>query len=122
MSYKKLVIALLMASCPYASYALFCPSNFNVINIGDSIDSVKQLCGKPDSEKSKEEPKPAPQEWTYYIAQATLPGMPIQAASQSAGTFKTTFSFDKEGKVVSINANGLGIGSTTTCGTPIPLG
>ena len=41
-------------SYPTLSYAFFCPSNFNQINIrGDSIEQVQQTCGNPDEKKQK---------------------------------------------------------------------
>jgi len=92
---------------------MFCPSNFNSINVGDSIDSVIAACGKPDSQVSNKEKAPQPQEWSYYIA--TTPGQP--------GTMKLTIAFDATGTAINISVNGSGMPQTQICnGNQIQLG
>lgn len=73
------------------SFAIFCPSNFNIINDGDNIERVKALCGPPSSESNYEPSKPTAQEWTYYI----------QTNSMNAGTSKMSVVF-KDDKVINI--------------------
>jgi len=114
---KKIIAITLLFFCPYVSYAMFCPTNFNLVSLGDSIDSVKEKCGKPDSEKTKEMPKPEPQEWTYFTTQTVSTGTSYQAT----GTLKTTVTFDKDDKAINISVNGIGVGESTICGTPIQL-
>jgi hypothetical protein len=38
------------------------------------------------------------------------------------GTLKTSITFDKDGKAISIMVNGIGVGSSTICGNSIQLG
>jgi hypothetical protein len=103
---------------PTLSYAFFCPTNFNQIDFGNTMDQVQQQCGKPDLQETKEVGPPGPQEWTYFINQTQLLGTP----QQSQGTLKTTIDFDKDGKAINITANGIGVGATTICGQNIQLG
>ena len=117
MLHKKIFLVTLLSLNPVFAYALTCPTNFSIINIGDSLESVKQACGKPDAEKTKEEPKPTPQEWTYYTSQTISPG----TSYQTSGTLKTTITFDKDDKAINISVNGIGVGQSTICGTPIQL-
>jgi len=95
-------------------FALFCPGNFNQIEIGDSLRDVVQACGAPTSSKrySKTEGSGAPQEWVYYR----------KLQPTDAGTMKTAVAF-VDGKVINISVNGLGAGSTNVCGnTSINVG
>jgi hypothetical protein len=87
---------------------MFCPSNFNAINIGDSMAQVEAQCGKPANQKSTKEDSNVPQEWTYYIA---APSDPLT----SYGTVKLTLAF-VGGKVVNISSGGYSVGATTVCG------
>jgi hypothetical protein len=112
------LLSSLVLFTPILSFAFTCPTNFNIINVGDSIESVKAICGKPDSETSKEVPKDTPQEWTYYTsANVASPG-----SYSTSGTLKSSISFDKDGKVINLSVNGIGVGESTMCGSPIRLG
>lgn len=102
---------------PNISFALLCPKNFNVIQIGDSIDVVKAKCGKPDTEFKKEVEKQGPQEWTYFLKQTVATG----TSYESTGTLKMTIAFDKNDKAINLNVNGIGVGESTVCGQPIQL-
>lgn len=104
---------------PTLSYAFFCPNNFNQINFGDDIEMVRLKCGAPDKEEKKTEEPNVPQEWSYYIPQTVSMGGGNQ---QESGTLKTSITFDKEGKALNISVNGLGVGSSTICGSNIALG
>lgn len=109
-------LILLLISHP--AFAFFCPSNFNQIAEGDSIETVTQKCGKPDKQTTKEVKEEGPQQWNYYIPQTvTTAGL-----SPMQGTLKTEVSFDKNGKALNISVNGIGVGSSTICGTVIQLG
>lgn len=104
---KSIWIIILLSNLLFTSAwaDMFCPKNFNSINIGDSLDTVIKACGKPDAKKtSKKQPFQA-QEWVYYIA--SYPGM--------QGTLKTTVAFDNSGKVVNISVNGAGLSETQIC-------
>jgi hypothetical protein len=104
----KVILQFLLLSCLLLSNAwadLFCPNNFNSINLGDTLNSVLQACGKPDSQKVTKKMPFEPQEWTYYVQ--SYPGMP--------GTLKTTVAFDQKGKVINISVNGAGLSQTQIC-------
>src|SRR3990167_5597759 len=112
---KFLLLSLFM---PTISFAMFCPTNFNLIDIGDTIEKVDQACGPPDSKETKETDKNVPQEWSYYIPQTVGTG----TSYQQEGTLKTTITFDDKGKAINISVNGIGVGASTICGKSIQLG
>lgn len=73
----KYFISFLLFIFSVVSYAMFCPTNFESINIGDSIDKVKMICGQPNSEQNSQG-QSSSEEWHYYVkssavSQATLP-------------------------------------------------
>ena len=103
---------------PSMSFAMFCPGNFNLINIGDSIDRVAQACGKPDSQETKNVSPNVPQQWDFYVPLSVGTG----TAYQQQGTMKLTVVFDKDGKAINISVNGTGVGNTPICGNMIQLG
>lgn len=111
-----LFIALLIA--PSLSYALFCPKNFNLIKLGDTIESVDAACGAPDKKEEKVTDKPVPQEWDYYINQT----IGINTPYQQIGSLKSSFAFNDKGILINIMVNGVGVGGSTACGAPINLG
>ncbi len=105
---------------PTSLFAFFCPSNFNQINVGDTIAQVIQQCGKPDSQNdTKKTDENVPQQWDYYVPQTVATsGM---AAAQ--GTLRTQITFDANGNAINISVNGIGVGSSSICGnTNISLG
>jgi len=103
---------------PLSGFAFFCPTNFNQINMGDSIETVTTVCGKPDAQEERDEKPTNPQEWSYYLTQAT----PTTFPSVPTPTQKTTFAFDDKGILVNITVGGLGTGSTSLCGPLVQLG
>lgn len=117
---KRILFFSLLHFLPITAYAFFCPTNFNQIDYGNSIEEVIQQCGKPDNEKGSLESndKIIPQEWNYFIYQtvATTNLSPVQ------GTLKTSITFDENDKAINISVNGIGVGSTTICNQPIQLG
>ncbi|OAI47166.1 hypothetical protein AYO45_05960 [Gammaproteobacteria bacterium SCGC AG-212-F23] len=96
---------------PYstASVALFCPGNFNQINLGDTTAQVIAQCGKPDEEKTTKVEPTQPQEWNYYMV-----ADPSNSSPQ--GSLKMSVAFDANKKVVNITVNGTSLVSTTLCG------
>lgn len=108
---KKISLLFLLTTYATSSYALFCPNNFNEINIGDSIEKVTQQCGKPSSEKSYESKINEPQEWNYYVQM--VPGQ--------QGSIKMTIAFANN-KVINMSVNGVGLTQTEICGGTIQLG
>lgn len=105
---------------PSISVAFFCPTNFNQIDFGMTVDQVIQACGKPvDIKESVKQNDNVPQEWSYYIPQTVNMG----GSSQNAqGTLKTNVTFDSKGKAINISVNGIGVGATMICGQNIQLG
>lgn len=99
-------------------FAFTCPTNFSIINVGDSIESVTQKCGKPVSEKKEEKEKPQPQEWTYFQTETVA----TNTTYSSTGTLKVSVTFDKDDKAINISVNGIGVGASSICGNPIQLG
>jgi hypothetical protein len=48
------------------AFAMFCPKDLKLINVGDSIEDVKKQCGAPDSETNYPKTVLVPQEWDYF--------------------------------------------------------
>lgn len=113
-----LLTTALMAVYAANSYAFFCPKNFNQIEFGDSMASVLQACGAADSKVVKDAPDNTPQEWSYFVAQQSRGTM----SNAAQGTIKTSFAFDGNGKLININVNGIGVATTSNCGSPVVLG
>jgi hypothetical protein len=104
---KKILILLITNFLFTNAWAdMFCPNNFNSINIGDSLETVLAACGKPDNKTTTKAKPTQPQEWVYFIAAS--PGMP--------GTLRTTIAFDANGQVVNMSVNGAGVTQTQICG------
>lgn len=115
---NKHIVMMTFGLLPNIAFAFFCPTNFNQINFGDSIEEVTKQCGRPAKEETKTAEQKVPQEWNYYIAQTIEAG----GSSPMQGTLKTSVAFDKDGKAINISANGIGVGETAICGNPIQLG
>ena len=105
---------------PSLCFAIFCPTNFKQIEIGNTMNEVLEQCGKPDKqEEVKKANENVPQEWTYYAPQNyTTTGPTIQPQ----GSIKNQIAFDSEGRVVNITTNGYGIGVVPMCGINIQVG
>jgi hypothetical protein len=107
---KYIAIPLLMLSTH--AFAWFCPNNFNLIQAGDTLDKVKEQCGKPLSEKtSKQEPK-TPQDWGYYV----------QISPPNPATVKMNVVFSAAGIVNNITVTSMSLTSTSLCGGTISVG
>lgn len=88
-----------------------CPSNFNLIQIGNSLDQILKTCCKPSTPpKTYQKPIPVPQKWTYNIAAPPNPGNAVQ------GSVELTVTFDRTEKVTNITVNAQSL-TTTNCGT-----
>lgn len=116
-----LVIALMGFST--SAFALFCPNNFNQINIGDTIEQINSQCGKPDFQKSeKVEDDNGPQEWNFYVNPSANPGYKAPTATYGQqASLQMTIAMN-EGKVVNITVNGMSLASTTICGGSVTVG
>jgi hypothetical protein len=116
----KLIITSLLIIIPSMSFAFFCPTNFNQIDFGMTMEQVTQSCGKPvDQTETIKENDNVPQEWNYYIAQTVSMG---GSTPNAQGTLKTSVVFDDKGKAINISVNGIGLGQSTICGSNIQLG
>jgi len=112
----KRIAVIITTSLIYSTqcFAMFCPNNFNQVDLGSSIDQVIQQCGKPDSIKTSKNTDNEPQEWNYYVH--------IQPTQQpQTGSLRMTIAFENA-KVINISVNGAGITNTAVCGKPITLG
>jgi hypothetical protein len=117
---KLIAGSLALISFPAISFAFFCPSNFNQIDFGMTMDQVTEACGKPDKQtETKKENDNVPQEWNYYLKQAVSTGNRSQTME---GTLKTSFAFDENGKLMNMSVNGIGVGATDICGKSLQLG
>lgn len=88
-----------------SSFAMLCPTNFSNVNIGDSIDYVKQMCGNPSSQKTYKQSSSGAQEWVYYI----------KTSNFDKATSKMSVIIN-DGKVVNINIASSGV-SNEICDT-----
>lgn len=52
---------------PTLTFAMFCPTNFKSIDIGDTLDFVLQECGFPTTQYKYEKSLNLAQSWDYYI-------------------------------------------------------
>jgi hypothetical protein len=109
MKFKKIFLLTACAAMITPSYAMFCPGNFNEINMGDTIANVTAQCGPPTAQKASDSTADQPQEWTYYLTQASTDPTQPQAA-----TLRTTIFFQKD-KVTNMTVNGIGLSSTQIC-------
>ena len=108
------LVALLSLST--SSFAWFCPSNFNQINIGDTIQQVEQQCGKPDGiKKYQAEDNNGPQEWNYFVQPAMNNYAGMRMKSTDNASVKMAIALNG-GKVVNVTTNGMSLASTTICG------
>ena len=95
--HKSLVVfySTLIALSPMASIAFFCPSNFNQIDFGMSVDQVTTQCGKPNAQKeSKRENENIPQEWSFYVPQTVA----LSNNSTGQGSLKRLLHLIAKGK------------------------
>ena len=111
---------LALLALPSLSFAFFCPSNFNQIQMGYTIAQVTANCGKPDFQKeaSKSDDN-VPQQWSYFVPQTNIIG-PRTATPQ--GSQQAVMSFDENGNLVNVMINNVSVGSTNVCGQSIQVG
>lgn len=63
----KYFIAILLFILTTDSFALFCPTNFSQVNIGDTIAQVIETCGEPISQNTYKKTSILSEEWHYYV-------------------------------------------------------
>lgn len=111
-------LAFLLCLSPSLSFAFFCPTNFNQISVGNTMDTVIATCGKPDKQETKEVKVEPPQEWSYYTPQQPQ----IIFGKPNASNVKTDITFNAAGNAVNITVNNMSAVSTTVCGRTINVG
>ncbi|HSW69358.1 MAG TPA: DUF2845 domain-containing protein [Gammaproteobacteria bacterium] len=114
-----ILIALLGIST--SASAMFCPTNFNQINLGDTIPQVEQQCGKPDGIKNSKGEDKGPQEWNFYVHPEMKKYTQMRTNSGAEASVKMSVAFVNQ-KVVNISANGMSLASTTLCGKSVTVG
>lgn len=62
---KPAILSLLLFSS--SAFAMFCPTNFKSINLGDSMDFVIAECGAPITQYRYERAVNLSQSWDYYL-------------------------------------------------------
>jgi hypothetical protein len=111
MNYTTFLTSILLFTMSNTCFAAFCPTNFNNIQNGDSIEDVIKQCGKPSSEKTQTVRETPAQEWTYFINQ--------QTAAQAS--LRLIINIDKD-KVNNIQLGPGNVTNTAVCGTTIQIG
>lgn len=101
----KKVILLFGTLLSTSALAVMCPNNFNTVNVGDSVDSVLQQCGKPVTKNEYKIDVDVPQEWSYYVI----------VAPPNPATIQMTVVFVNK-KVANITVNAMSLVSTNVCG------
>ncbi len=97
---------------PHIAAAMFCPTNFNQINLGDPLDVVIKQCGAPaEQKKIPPDESNLPQQWSYYVT----------TGSNAQASLKMDVALNND-KVVNITANGMSLAATTICGANIKVG
>lgn len=118
---KKTLSLLTLLSLSTSASAMFCPNNFNQINIGDSIEQVQQQCGKPDLEQKVKGEDNGPQEWNFYVHPQMKKYTEMRTNSGAEASVKMAVALN-EGKVVNITINGMSLAATTICGPSVTVG
>lgn len=72
-------LALLLLYSSHA-FAIFCPTNFSNIDLGNTIQQVQEVCGTPTSVNQYQKTKMSNQIWNYYIR---APGLNQNMAKMS---------------------------------------
>ena len=108
---KRLAL-LLLSLLPTYSFAMLCPSNFNTVNMGASLNQIIMQCGPPSSQKAYERRADTPQEWTYYV----------RLSPNDLATVKMTIAIVKS-LAVNMSINGVNMTESSVCpGYIIKLG
>ncbi len=86
-----------------------CPSSFNLIQIGNSLDQILKTCCAPTARNTYQKAMPVPQKWSYNI---TAPANPVNSVQ---GSVELIVTFDETEKVTNISVNAQSL-TTTNCG------
>lgn len=106
-NYLLFISAFIYSHC---AFALFCPSNFNTIDLGYTIQQVKQQCGEPIKETAHKTTPIGPQQWDYYLQ-----------PKPNYGTMRLSVVIS-DGQAINISVNGSVIAQTPICGQTIKQG
>lgn len=101
-----------------SAMAWMCPNNFNQIQVGDTLATIEQQCGKPTLQTSTEKEASVPQDWTYYVQNNQPSSTP---AASMPGSIKLTLAFVND-RVVNIMVQGNSLTSTSICGPTVSVG
>ncbi|HSW94463.1 MAG TPA: hypothetical protein VLJ15_08965 [Gammaproteobacteria bacterium] len=118
---KKIIFVLTLFGCSTGAHAMFCPNNFNQINIGDTTEQVKKQCGNPDVEKKIEGEDNGPQEWNFYVRPQMKRYTETRTNSGAEASVKMSIALN-QGKVINITVNGMSLATTTICGPSVSIG
>lgn len=118
---KKTILLLACLSLSATASAMFCPKNFNQINMGDSIEQVEKQCGKPDFEKKSKGEDDGPQLWTYYVHPQMKDYTQMRTNSNAVASVKMEVAFNL-GKVINLTVNSMSLATTTICGPNVSIG
>jgi hypothetical protein len=116
----KPIIILLLFGTSSLSYAWVCPTNFNQIAAGDSIEQINVACGKPASEKKYQAGYRGPQQWQYFVTV----NQPLNGSGAPAGatpTVQMSIAFVNQ-KAINITVQAQSVASTSICGPTINVG
>jgi len=122
---KLFYLIFLLGFISSASFAWMCPTTFNQISPGDTIDQVIRQCGEPTSKDTVEKFPSVPQKWEYYVAvsqpyQATYTPSP-SSNSPNFATIKMSVTFVND-KVINITVQDQSLANSTLCGLAINTG
>jgi hypothetical protein len=109
---KKTILLLVLTLASTQTFAMFCPSGFNELDMGSSPDQVIKSCGPPDTKKTVKAPPEEPQEWNFYV----------KPDPTQSGTLKMSIAFDANQKVINISVNGTSVITTPICGNNVSAG
>lgn len=102
-------LSLLLISTVAAAEFCPCPSSFNLIKIGDSLDQVLKTCCAPTARNTHQAEPPVPQKWSYTITPPANPGNAVQ------GSVEMVVTFDQTQKVTNITVNAQSL-TMSNCG------
>jgi len=86
-----------------------CPSNFNLIQIGNSLDQILKTCCAPIARNTHQAELPVPQKWSYNVAPPPNPTNAVQ------GSVELIVTFDETKKVTNLTVNMQSL-TQTNCG------
>jgi hypothetical protein len=116
---KPIFVFMLFCTSSLAN-AWVCPTSFSQIAVGDSIDQVSAVCGKPASETTSEGGYRGPQEWQYFVT-INQPLMGSGAPAGATPSIKMSILLVNQ-KAINITVQGTSLGSTSLCGPTISIG